>query len=87
MHIIPEAHRDEYHHGRAPAGRSVVGPRFSVEADPEGAPVVWLRLDPLPTETLEDQDVDRTLTAAEAREVAAMLWHHADEADRRNGLR
>ena len=35
----------------------------------------------------DDKDAVVTLTSDEARELAAMLWHHADEADRRMGLR
>ena len=87
MHIRPDAHRSEYHHGRAPDGYSAAaGPEITVEQEEDG-PGVTLGLDPLPTETLEDRPISRTFTSPEARELAAMLWHHADEADRRMGLR
>lgn len=85
MFLRPDAHKDEYHHGRAPAGRSVDGPTIAVEQDEDTG--VRVTLEPLPTETFDDRDVDRSLTAPEARELAAMLWHHAEEADRRAGLR
>lgn len=80
LSLRPIHHRDEYHHGRAPAGRSVTGPEISVEPDEDG--FVRLTLDPLSGETFDDRDIDRTLTPAEARELAAILWHHADELDR-----
>ena len=87
MHIRPSYHRDEYQHGRAPDGFSAfTGPEVTVEQEEDGSGVT-LHLDPLPTETLEDRMVSRTFTSPEARELAAMLWHHADEADRRMGLR
>lgn len=87
MHISPEQHRTEYHHGRAPAGRSAgSGPLISVELTDE-YPTIDLVLDPLPAETFDDRDVTRTLTADEARDLAAMLWHKAEMADRRAGLR
>lgn len=84
--IRPEAHNQEYHHGRAPAGRSVVGPEIYVDVIDEGLDVT-LGLDPLPAETFDDRNVARTLTPFEARELAAMLNHAADQADRRAGLR
>ena len=87
MHIRPENHRSEYQHGRAPDGYSAAtGPEVTVEQEDDGSGIV-LTLDPLPTETLEDREVSRTFTSPEARELAAMLWHHAEEADRRMGLR
>lgn len=87
MHIRPSYHRDEYQHGRAPDGYSAAaGPEITVEQEEDGSGVT-LGLDPLPTETLEDRPISRTFTSPEARELAAMLWHHADEADRRMGLR
>lgn len=87
MHIRPDYHKDEYGHGRAPAGRhDGFGPEISVEQEEDGSGVTII-LDPLPAETFDDRDVSRTLTSPEARELAAMLWHHAEEADRRMGLR
>ena len=87
MHIRPEQHASEYQHGRAPDGYSAAtGPELTVEQMEDG-PGVAMILDPMPTETLEDREVTRYLTSPEARELAAMLWHHADEADRRMGLR
>lgn len=78
MHIRPSYHRDEYH--------AAFGPEITVEQEEDGSGVT-LGLDPLPIETLEDRPISRTFTSPEARELAAMLWHHADEADRRMGLR
>ena len=59
-----EAHRSEYHHGRAPAGRATSGPEISVDTDDERS-FVRLTLDPLPGETFDDRDVDRIFTADE----------------------
>ena len=86
MHIRPTYHKDEYQHGRAPAGRSVTGPEITVEQVDDGFGV-YLHLDPTPLETLDDRGITRTLTPDEARELAAMLWHHADAADHNFGLR
>ena len=87
MHIRPDNHRSAYHFGIVPDGYSAAtGPEVSVEQEEDGAGVT-LGLDPLPSETLEDRPIVRTFTSPEARELAAMLWHHADEADRRMGLR
>lgn len=61
----------ENHHGIAP----------EILVHQRDASVV-LCLDPLPGETYDDQDVTRYLTPEEARELAAMLWHHADELER-----
>jgi len=86
LYIRPDAHNQEWFHGRAPAGRSAsTGPTISVDVDEEGG--VSLCFEPCPLETIDDRDIDRTLTPDEAREVAAMLWHQADAADRRAGLR
>lgn len=79
--LRPEAHRSEYHHGRAPSGRATSGPEISVDTDDERS-FVRLTLDPLPGETFDDRDVDRIFTADEARTLAALLVHHADELDR-----
>lgn len=85
MHLRPTNHSSEYHNGRGPAGRSVTGPEITVEtADECGG--VHLIFDPLPAETFDDRDVTRTLEPDEARELAAMLWHHADATDRARGL-
>lgn len=87
MHIRPDYHASEYQHGRAPDGYSAAtGPEVTVGQEEDGSGVT-LVLDPLPTETLEDRTISRTFTSAEARELSAMLWHHAEEADRRMGLR
>lgn len=83
MLLRPSYHSSEYQHGRAPGGRSAVGPELSVDRDEEGFHVE-INLDPLPCETFDDRDVTRYLTTDEARELAAMLWHHADELDRRH---
>lgn len=83
MYLRPDNDRQLYHHGRAPAGRSAgEGPTISVTAEDEGGGVV-LTLDPHPAETFDDRDIDRTLSPDEARELAAMLVHHADEQDRK----
>jgi hypothetical protein len=84
LRLTPSAHRDEYHYGRCPDGRAVgTGPQFSVglsEDEPDG--YVHLTLDPHHAETIDDRDIDRLLVAAEARALAAALWHFADEAER-----
>lgn len=86
MHIFPDSLRSEWHHGRAPSGRSPgFGPLISVELDDELG--VRVTIEPVAAETFDDRDVDRTLTADEARDLAAMLWHKAEMADRRAGLR
>lgn len=69
MFLRPEAHR--YSGGR---------PEISVEVDDDYA--VRLSIEAEPGETFDDRDLDRTLTTTEARELAAMLWHHADQAER-----
>lgn len=87
MHIRPNNHRTAYQFGTVPDGYSAAaGPELTVEQEDDGAGVMLI-LDPLPGETLEDRQIDRLLTSPEARELAAMLWHHAEEADRRLGLR
>ena len=75
MHLRPA-----YHH-------SITGDaEITVEQEEDG-PGVTMTLEPEPSETFDDAPISRTLTSSEARELAAMLWHHADEADRRLGLR
>lgn len=44
--------------------------------------LVRLTLDSEAGETFDDRDVDRFLSPAEARELAAALYHHAEELDR-----
>lgn len=88
LYLRPDRDRDEYGHGRAPAGRSAAsGPTIGIGNDEEGAPTVVLSLEPRPAETFDDRDIDRELTADEARELAAALWHFAEMADRAAGLR
>lgn len=82
MHLRPSYHAGEYSYGRAPAGRSTAGPELTVAREDDGSGVT-LTLEPLPAETFDDRDVIRTLTPDEARELAAMLWHHANEQERR----
>jgi hypothetical protein len=69
MFLRPEAHR--YNGGR---------PEISVELDDDNA--VRLSIEAGPGETFDDRDLDRSLTPAEARALAAMLWHQADQAER-----
>lgn len=45
--------------------------------------VVELKIQPEAGETFDDLDMIRTLHPSEARELAAMLYHHADALDRR----
>jgi len=87
MQLKPEQHANEYHYGRAPDGQAAgFGPLIVVEVADESH-AVELILDPLPCETFDDHDVTRYLTPDEARDLAAMLWHKADMADRRAGIR
>lgn len=86
LSLRPEYHRNEYHHGRCPAGYNETGPTISVELDDDGG-YVHLSLDPISDDRgrLPDgteyvaRDVDRFLTAPEARELAAVLVHYAGE--------
>lgn len=71
MFLRPEAHR--YTGGR---------PEISVELDDDHGTTVVLVIEAGPGETLDDRDLWRTLTAPEARALAAMLWHQADMAER-----
>lgn len=57
-------------------------PEISVEPVDDGSGV-RLTIEAEAGETFDDRDVDRILTPDEARELAAMLWHHADELERR----
>lgn len=70
MFLRPEAH--QYTGGR---------PEITVEpAEDRGA--ILLTIEAGPGETLEDRDLWRELSPAEARALAAMLWHQADMAER-----
>ena len=71
MILRPEAHRCT---GGAP--------EISVELDDDHGTTVVLSLEAGPGETLDDRDLWRSLTPTEARELAAMLWHKADAAER-----
>lgn len=51
-----------------------------VELDDDNA--VRLTIKAQPGETFDDRDVARALLPDEARALAAMLWHYADEARR-----
>lgn len=87
MHIRLNSERDLYHNGRAPDGYSAAtGPELTIEQIDDGYGVTLL-LDPHPAETIDDHPIVRELSPDEARELAAALWHHADAADRRHGLR
>lgn len=59
---------------------SVHQPRISVEVA-DDLPAVVLTLEAETGETFDDRDVARTLTPAEARALAAALWHFAGEAE------
>lgn len=83
LYFRPQHHRVAYLSGRAPAGRLVAGPEISIGPDDDSDfAAVRLTLDPLPGETFDDRDVERLLTASEARELAAALNHYAAELDR-----
>jgi len=71
MTIFLRLREGENHHGIAP----------EILVHPAGGSVV-LCLDPLPGETYDDRYVTRYLRPTEARELASMLWHHADELER-----
>jgi hypothetical protein len=58
-----------------------IGPTISVELDDDGH--VSMVLEPQTGETFDDRDVERSLVPAEARELAAALWHYAEESERR----
>lgn len=72
MFLRPESHR--YSGGR---------PEISVDLDDDHGTTVVLTIEAGPGETLDDRDLDRHLLPAEARALAAMLWHQADQAERR----
>lgn len=72
IRIAPEAHRS--HRGD--------NAEISVELDDDGGHTVRLVVEAEPSETFDDRDVDRYLTPPEARALAAMLWHFADQAER-----
>jgi hypothetical protein len=71
MFLRPEAHR--YSGGR---------PEISVDLDDDHGTTVVLTIEAGPGETFDDRDLWRSLTPTEARELAAMLWHQADAAER-----
>lgn len=86
MHIRPECHWSEWDHGRQPTGYLAGSkPEISVEVGEDSD--VALTLDPINDE--HTFGISRFLTSGEARDLAAMLNHAADMADRRmgNGLR
>lgn len=76
MILRPEAHR------YTPRGDQQIAPEISVDLDDDHGTTVVLSIVAGPGETFDDLDLDRTLTPAEARALAAMLWHQADQADR-----
>ena len=55
-------------------------PEIVVGLTDEGG--VCLTVEAGPLETLDDRDLDRYLTADEARALAAMLNHYANESER-----
>jgi hypothetical protein len=57
-------------------------PEISVEID-DGGPMVYLTIEAVPLETIDDADIGRILLPDEARAFAAMLWHCADMAERK----
>jgi hypothetical protein len=65
-----------------PEAHAYAGNLPEISVDVEEANVV-LTIEAGPGETLEDADLWRYLTPAEARGLAAMLWHQADMAERR----
>lgn len=72
IRIAPEAHRST-------RGDNA---QISVELDDDAGRTVRLVVEAEPGETFDDRDVDRYLTAPEARALAAMLWHFAEMAER-----
>lgn len=72
IRIAPEGHRST-------RGDNA---EISVELDDAEGRNVRLVVEPEPGETFDDRDVDRYLTPPEARALAAMLWHFADQAER-----
>lgn len=72
LYFRPQHHRVAY-----------LSPEISIGPDDDSDfAAVRLTLDPLPCETFDDRDVERLLTASEARELAAALNHYAAELDR-----
>ena len=72
IRIAPEAHRSS-------TGDNAT---ITVELDDDGGHTVRLVLEAEAGETFDDRDVDRYLTAPEARALAAMLVHFAEQAER-----
>jgi hypothetical protein len=71
MILRPDAHQSS-------GGR----PEISVDLDDDHGTTVVLTIEAEPGETFDDRDLWRSLTPAEARALAAMLWHQADAAER-----
>lgn len=69
LHLYPTSHRGG-------GGR----PAIVVSCD-EGQPT--LTVEAAAGETFDDKDIDRWLSPEECRALAAMLWHAAEEAERR----
>lgn len=55
---------------------------ITVDQQAEHDGTVDLTLEAVDAETFDDRDIDRNLTADEARALAAALWHFADMAER-----
>jgi hypothetical protein len=72
VHMRPVAHR--YTGGQ---------PEISVDTDGDFGTDVVLTIESGPDEMIDDMDMCRTLTPVEARTLAAMLNHKANEAERR----
>lgn len=62
-------------------------PEIAVVDQTDDPGLVCLLLGAATAETFDDRDIERLLTPSEARELAAMLWHHADRADHAIGYR
>ena len=70
LHLYPES-----------ANRAGRRTAITVSLSDERQPVLTLEAEP--GETFDDADVDRWLSPEECRALAAMLWHAAEEAERR----
>lgn len=58
-------------------------PEISVDVGEDGDGDVYLVIEADAKETFDDRDLSRVLTPDEARNLAAILWHSADMAERR----